>query len=636
MRHIHPIFLALILLTSVNTHTAYASHIVGGEMTYKFIDSSAAGCRYAVTLSVYEDIVNGNPDAILSDNPATFYVYNAATLTQVRKDDVYYVYSGNVPANFRSECVNNYPPVGTNKKTFTITYTLPPSTSGYLIAYQKCCRNEGINNIINPGNEGSTIVCSIPPTNVASFNNSAEFKNYPPLVICNANPLQYDHSATDPDGDSLTYEFCNALVEHNDPAPPPYDSVRWLVPAYNRNTPITGYPPIVINPVTGVITGTPNRLGRYLVTVCCHEWRNGVMISTIRREFQFIITDCSRAVVADMPQYSTQPNTYIINCDNYTVHFVNTSKGGTNYFWDFGTRRIQDNTSTEFEPTVTFPDTGVYMVKLVVNPGGTCQDSISKLVKIYPEFHVAFTDSGNFCPQHPINFLDRSVATVKPLTRWEWNFGDGALSEEQNPVHIYDHGGTYNVLLMSENIKGCADTALSRVIVEHFNPYAGNDTVIVKGESIIFDASGGVSYKWWPPDQLSDTDISAPRGYYPDTGFYHYTVQITSAFGCTGEASINVQVADQASFFVPNAFTPNGDGLNDIFRTRAVGYRTLKYLKVFNRFGELVYMGDNLETGWDGTYNHHQADIGTYFWQIIYIDRFGKEGFEKGDVTLIR
>ena len=109
-----------------------------------------------------------------------------------------------------------------------------------------------------------------------------------------------------------------------------------------------------------------------------------------------------------------------------------------------------------------------------------------------------------------------------------------------------------------------------------------------------------------------------------------------SDYGCSGEDTIKVTVVGQAEFIVPNAFTPNGDGRNDYFRPLAVGYRSLNYFRVFNRWGERVYSTNSLEVGWDGTYNNKQAEIGSYYWVISYVDRFGKEGLMKGDVTLIR
>lgn len=639
----------LIIALSLWCNTAIGSHIVGGEFTYNFIkDTVILGIQchvYKVNLTIYQDCVTGQPEAIAQDNPAFFTIYSnevsrpflVDTTVTYDKDASFLV-----PPNFSNACVTNVPTICLLKKAFIKNYYLPVNASGYTIVYQRCCRNSSIVNIFNPGDKGATYFCTIPGSGDIT-NNSAVFKNYPPQIICLSNPLFYDHSATDIDGDSLTYEFCPAYegAKDNDIKPiiamaPPFDTVAYFSPPYSYLNPMTGFPAIAIDPVSGLVTGTPNRIGRYLVTVCCHEWRHGVMINTIKREFQFVVTDCSKVVVADIPQFSDAPNTYIVNCQNYTVHFINQSKGGFNYSWDFGVQGTNSDVSTEFEPTYVYPDTGTYIVKLVVNPGSSCPDSIARLVKIYPNFVASFIDTGDHCPGAGVNFTDRTISTMKPINYWKWSFGDGDSSFAQNPVHIFQHGGTYNVILISQNAKNCSDTALQRVLVQNFRPFAGDDTVIVKGETIIFNAQGGVKYTWSPSENLSDANIGNPSRYYPDTGLFTYYVHVESAFGCTGDDTIQVLVVNQASFFMPNAFSPNGDGLNDIFRPVAVGYRSLKSFQVFNRWGEEVYSGKTLETGWDGTYNHRQAEIGVYFWQISFIDRFGKEGYLKGDVTLLR
>jgi len=633
----------LLTLCSVFCQKADASHLVGGEFTYKFLGDTLIGAvkynKYAVALDIYEDCQNGQPEAIAQDNPAILAAFVNGPYTTYNVDSfVFYASSVVVPANFSNSCITNIPPVCLLKKTFVKIYYFKENTQGYVIAYQRCCRNNAVVNIISPGDNGSTYYCTIPGS--ARTNNSAVFKNYPPQIICISTPLYYDHSATDIDGDSLSYEFCNALVGATDadikprPLPPPYDSVSYVNPPYSARTPMTGFPAITIDPKTGLITGTPNRIGRYLVTVCCHEWRNGVIINTLKREFQFVVTDCSKVVVADIPQYSTDFNTYIVNCKDFSVHFVNTSTGGFEYKWDFG---AQGATSTEFEPSFIYPDTGTYTVKLVVNPGSTCPDSISRFVKIYPYFIADFNDSGIQCPGSPILFEDRSIATIKPVTYWRYYFGDGDSVEAQNPIHAFPRGGTYNVILVSQNIKNCIDTAMHKVVIQGFQPFAGNDTVIVKGEHILFNAQGGTSYAWSPPENLSDTAIYNPVGYYPDTGHYDYVVHVESDYGCSGSDSVRVRVVNQASFFIPTAFTPNNDGINDVFRPLAVGYRSLEFFRVFNRFGEMVYEGKTLETGWDGRYNHGKlCDIGVYFWECKFTDRFGNPGFLKGDVTLLR
>jgi gliding motility-associated-like protein len=348
-----------------------------------------------------------------------------------------------------------------------------------------------------------------------------------------------------------------------------------------------------------------------------------------------VVTPCTKLVVADMPQYSTDPNTYVVDCKNFTVNFVNTSTGGFAYHWDFGTGNPAD-TSDEFEPTFTYPDTGVYTVKLLVNPGTTCPDSISRFVKIYPYFHAAYTDTGTQCPGSPIYFIDQSSSTLKPITYWKWSLGDGDSTFTENPVHAYKYSGIYNVVLISENINSCIDTIMKQIVIDNFSPFAGDDTLIVKGSQVQFDATGGIQYAWSPPTNLSDTDTYNPVGFYPDTGVFSYTVFVVSPYGCSGYDTITVTVVNQAEFLVPNAFTPNGDGLNDYFKPIAVGYRNLNYFRIFDRWGEEVYSSASLETGWDGTFHKKKEDSGTYYWEISYTDRFGKTGSMKGDVELIR
>ena len=636
----------LVVLVLLSFSAARASHIVGGEFTYIHLgDSSSGGLNfkiYQVSLSIYEDCLTGSPSAIAQDNPAFIGVFDAITGVTVHADSVNFVSAIQLPTDFQNSCAKNVQATCLIKKTFVKTYALPANSDGYVISYERCCRNASVVNIINPDQNGSTFYCIIPPGNES--NNSAVFTHFPPQIICLNTPLIYDNSATDADGDSLSYGFCSALNGatgmNAKPWPPTYpvwgDSVGYVSPPFSPQVPFTGFPPITINPVTGLITGTPNAQGRFLVTVFCDEWRHGVRINRIHREFQFVVQPCTRSVIASVPQFSTDYNTYIIDCKNYTVNFVNNSIGGFAYKWDFGVPGATGDTSNEFEPTFTYPDTGTYTMKLWVNPGTTCADSIMRLVKVYPSFTAAFSDSGNQCPGSAIYFQDLSAATIKPITNWLWNFGDGNTSIAQNPTHNYSSGGTYNVILVSENAKHCIDTAFNQVVIETFKPFAGNDTIIVKGSSILFDAIGGVKYTWSPSTHLNDTSIYNPLGFYADTGHYTYAVHVISSYGCAGDDSIKVTVVGNAEFVVPTAFTPNGDGRNDYFRPLAVGYSSLNYFRVFNRWGQRVYSSNSLDAGWDGTFNNARADIGTYYWEISFVDRYGTNGTLKGDVTLIR
>lgn len=619
-------------------NSASATHIVGGEITYKCLGNN----QYRIQLDIYQDCINGEPNAIAEDNPAFIGIFAKDGSLEIVDTAVNATQNILVPANFKNDCVNNAPPTCLRKLTFIKTYTLPPRSSGYRVVYTRCCRNAAIINIKRPSENGATYICDIPGTTEATCNNSAVFRNFPPQIICINNPLVYDHSAFDSDGDSLSYEFCDSYVGGTPNQPKPIPSSKLppalsVMPGYNppfsATQPMRGNPLVKIDPATGIITGTPNVQGRFVVTVCCHEWRNGVRINTVRREFQFVVTNCSKAVIADIPILSDEPNTYIIECQSKTVFFRNNSIGGFNYFWDFG---IAGGTSTEFQPTFTYPDTGTFTVKLVVNRGSTCPDSISRIVKVYPTISTDYSFTGLYCPNSEISFFDSSDATFKPILNWNWDFGDGEFSNAKNPKHAYTEGGDYNVTLISKSSKGCTDTATKVVSIERFKPFAGNDTAIVKGEYINFNATGGIEYRWDPATNLNDSNISNPRGFYPDTGRFSYIVYIRSENNCTGSDTLNVLVVGNPDLFVPSAFTPNGDGLNDFLKPISVGYSKFEFFRVLNRWGELVYHTNDIGAGWNGQYKGRKAEVGTYFWVLKVINRYGQVEMIKGDATLLR
>lgn len=621
---------------------AWATHIVGGEVTYTCVGNNT----YNVAITIYEDCLNGSAKAIASDDPAVFKVFdgNGVPLSiyhgDYQEDTAYFLPDDDilVPANFSNSCITNPPQLCLRRKTFRKQYYLPPNTSGYMVVYQRCCRNAAVINLVDPSNIGATYYCVIPPVSEAPCNNSAVYKNYPPQIICINNPLFYDNSATDADGDSLSYELCGAYLGGKSGDnniiidPPPYTPAPYVAP-FSSQFPVASNPALQIDPVTGLITGTPTMVGRYVVTVCCLEWRNGVNINTVKREFQFVVTDCSRTVIADMPQFSTQPNTYIVDCKDSTVHFINTSKGGQTYSWNFG---FPGGTSTDFEPTIQYPDTGTYMVTLAVNEGSTCSDSISKLVKIYPVFKAGYTVTGLQCPGSVITFTDKTNATYKPISNWLYKFGDGSVSDSENTTHIYTQQGLYYVTLSTGNAKGCADTSMKQLLIDDFTPFAGNDTTIIKGQQVFFNATGGDQYSWTPATHLSDIAVADPVGFYPDTGIFNYHVHVVSAVGCQGDASVKVYVVNNTEFFIPTAFTPNGDGLNDMFKPTTVGYRAINFFRIYNRWGQLIYDAHSLETGWDGTYGGKPVDVGVYYWLLSMVDYTGTTKSFKGNVTVVR
>ena len=189
-------------------------------------------------------------------------------------------------------------PLCVNRKTFTLDYYLPPSPTGYNISYQRCCLNPHPVNLNDPNNLAISCSIRIPPSGVTTHNSSAVFTHYPPFIIAVNTPLTFDFSATDADGDSLSYAFCTAYsgdltfnVKPDPPAAPPFTPITYIAP-FTYSNPMACAVPLAIDPLTGMLTGIPNALGQYLITICCSEWRHGVLINTTQREFEFNVANC--------------------------------------------------------------------------------------------------------------------------------------------------------------------------------------------------------------------------------------------------------------------------------------------------------------------------------------------------------
>jgi gliding motility-associated-like protein len=620
-----------------------ASHIIGSDFTYQCLGNDT----YRFTLSIYRDCRpanqgGGNPAAIVADNPAYITIFDGAG-NRLDFDSIFSFSSVVIPPEFSNECITNIPNKCLNRIRFTFNRVLPGNSTGYFLVYQRCCRNESTLNITNPGGTGASFICFVPPSSAAVCNSSPVFKNDPPQIICINNPLVYDNSATDADGDSLSYEFCSAIrggdtqtpkpIVNN---PPPYAPVFYASP-FSAILPMAGNPQININPVTGIITGTPNIQGIFVVTVCCNEWRNGNLINSTRRDFQVEVTNCSKAVVANIPVLSQEPNTHIIQCKGFDVNFINTSSGGFSYHWDFGVPGVNNDTSNLFQPSFTYPDTGTYTVKLVLNRGTTCPDSIERLVKIYPTFNGDYSFSGLLCPNQPIDFTDLSTSTQFPINYWDWNFDDGTKDVVQNPTHFFPNiGKNFQVTLISGNSAGCRDTTTKSLLIPKVGLFAGNDTTIIINRNVTFNATGTQTYAWNPPLFLDNPFINNPTGFYTDTGRIQYVVTGVSENGCPASDSIIVYISDKEYIIVPNAFSPNGDGNNDVIKIIGAGFKQLNYFKIYNRWGQKVFETNNFLEGWDGTLKGTPQPISTYFWIINAVDVDNQSKSFRGDLTLIR
>lgn len=356
---------------------SYATHIVGGEMNYTCL----GGNNYEIRLKVYRDCANST---VPFDQPAYVGVFNASN-TLVTTLQIPFTGSSQIPltVNQTDPCFKPPGNVCVEATEYVTTVTLPPSPGGYTIAYQRCCRNNVITNLTNPGNQGATYSAYIPDN--PACNSNPVYTEFPPLFVCQGFPILFDHSATDADGDSLVYTLCSPKLggtlsnpRPTTPSAPPYANVNFAAP-YNAGDPLGGSDPLTIDPITGILTGTAEQMGVFVIGVCVHEYRNGVLISTTSRDFQFNVVNCERAVVA-------AANSIVTNCNSYTVTFTNNSTGGVNYFWNFGDPTVTTDTITTTNTTVTYtyPGAGTYNVMLIAYSGidPACNDTLFNFATI--------------------------------------------------------------------------------------------------------------------------------------------------------------------------------------------------------------------------------------------------------------
>lgn len=169
--------------------------------------------------------------------------------------------------------------------------------------------------------------------------------------------------------------------------------------------------------------------------------------------------------------------------------------------------------------------------------------------------------------------------------------------------------------------------------------FAGNDTAILINQSLRLEAfdvnnSGFTNYMWSPSSGLNNASIQNPTALI--TKDITYTVTASTPAGCEGTDNIAIKVFTVSNIFVPNAFTPNNDGLNDILKAMPTGIKEFKYFTVYNQWGQQIFYTTNAINGWDGTFHSKPQDPGVFVWTCAGIDYSGKLIQRKGTVVLIR
>ncbi len=728
-----------------------ARHIIGGEITYQYLSTDAQGRNiYRFTMKVYRDCLGGGAGY---DNPAEMAIYRGSYTNNVLVE-AFRIFNPSI-RRLNPEpppCVTQVPVLCVEEGVYTFERALPVINESYFIVYQRCCRNQTIRNIVSPGDIGATYYVELTPAAQQLRNNSPTFKNFPPIIICANVPLVFDHSASDAEGDFITYSLCAPLqgggpllnppglytCEGAVPTPPcgpPFNQVPYIIPNYNATNPMDGSPPLNIDPQTGLLTGTPTVIGQYVVGVCIQEYRGATLLSEIRRDFQFNVAGCSPTVLANIRSDSLAGNKrFVLNsCGNNTLTFQNLSVQRnqiTDWEWRFDLKTSTFIDKQNWDATVTFPDTGTYTGVLLLNPGKPCADTGRIFVNIFPGIEADFTFDYDTCVAGPVDFTDLSVGEGG-INRWAWNFGvPNGTSTQQHPSFLYPVPGNHPVTLRVTDRNNCSD-----VVTKVVNWFPAPPLIIVAPDRFIGCAPAEIFFNnlstpidstydivWHFGDGQTLRNVISPTHLYEEPGLYTISIAITSPIGCfvsdtfvnfirtepspvadfvfspevlnsfdrtvqftdlstdanrwnwrfdrfgtsvqqnpsftfpdTGQMAITlivthprgckdsltkyIDVVPEVRWYMPNAFTPNGDGQNDGFLGKGYLEGVTDFsLTIWNRWGELVFQTNDPNEAWNGRKMNvgPMSPEGVYVYVVTFTEPRGQKREFKGFATLVR
>lgn len=334
-------------------------------------------------------------------------------------------------------------------------------------------------------------------------------------------------------------------------------------------------------------------------------------------------------------------------CDKLTFEFDNTSTGpaskpfsNKSFTWDFG-----DGTKLAAGSGIVthmYAVGGAYNVKLTLNDTNYCNspDSLIKQISLSPNVIANFTFPAAACAPFSAVFKNTSTAGQQ----FFWDFGDGATSTQTSPTHVYLRPGTYLVQLIAVDPNTCnkRDTITKNVTVVNKPTasftYTPNPTMPNMPIQLVNTSAGGVSYKWIFGDGKTlvtakrDTTISYQ---YQKTGTYNVCLVVFNAAGCSDTTCTQIDISVEVGYSVPNAFSPNGDGVNDKVFVRGFGISKVSF-QIFNRWGELVFATTDINTGWDGYYKGKLQPQDVYHYSAVVEFYTGEKLAKKGDITLLR
>lgn len=329
-----------------------------------------------------------------------------------------------------------------------------------------------------------------------------------------------------------------------------------------------------------------------------------------------------------------EPNRNICEGTSYTITAVSNAP---NITWAPTTALTNANTLT---PTTSTTVPTKYYITAV---DGTCSRLDSIEINVW---NAPIADAGTV---EPICLGITAQLNGSGGTKFEWNTDPSFVTATNiyNPVVKPAQTTTY--YLNVEDVNGCKSLQPGQVTLDvtpAVKIFAGKDTVVSIGQPLQLNAietnSSGVSdWEWTPADYLNNPFTASPVAVFTSpapAAPYEYTYKVTGTtpIGCQGSDEIKIKVYKGPEIYVPTGFTPNGDGKNDQLIAFPVGIKEFKFLRVFNRWGQIIFTTQNPSRGWDGKIAGSEQQTGVYIWIAEGVDYLGNVVTRRGSTTLIR
>lgn len=335
-----------------------------------------------------------------------------------------------------------------------------------------------------------------------------------------------------------------------------------------------------------------------------------------------------------IPSFSYGP----LLCDNETIKLRSLSSmpgGGTDFIqkWNWWNNNVLF--SQQQHPSVILA-LGLHDIKLVAESNQGCKwrfaDSLFT-INPKPSINLNISDS---CVFRNIRYAASDNAAV-PVNKWLWDFGNGFAQESAVIIKNYSMEGYKPVTLIGQTANNCKDTVVRPFTIYRNRSKAERDTIAAMNEPVRLYTSADINmqwYKWSPSIGLSSSSIKNPVAIHDKDQVYE--LNTLTIQGCENKSSILIRRYKGPELYVPTAFTPNGDGANDLLKVFVVGIKSFNYFSIYSRDGQMVFSTHNYSKGWDGTFKGARMDPSNFVWVASAIDYKGNLLFRKGNTLLLR